>query len=279
MNKSDLKEHIKQGNVKVLQDAIKNGELFKVKQKLEDEDGKSYTKYALLTKEEHDNYRELNIKSGVYDNIQLATKILLNSLYGALGTKYCRYNDFDNAKSVTLTGQSIIKGNGLYTDEYLTNDFFKEKSIVKKFPNIDHNYKFKRSPAVYTDTDSCFCKSLINSNLGEITIEDLYNKYENEVEVDLSNHGHEILNVKDTDLKVSTFDSNDNKVKMGKVDKIVRHKVTKSKWVLKSKCGKEVITTGDHSMMVIRDGELIEIKPSDINKKTDKLVVMNKKKK
>ena len=57
------------------------------------------------------------------------------------------------------------------------------------------------------------------------------------------------------------------------VKRIIRHKVSKPKWKLKTKSGKEIIVTNDHSMIVFRDGVQLEIKPSNILK-TDKILVI-----
>ena len=42
-----------------------------------------------------------------YHNLQLNFKILINSVYGYLGTKYSRFFDNDNAVAVTMTGRCI----------------------------------------------------------------------------------------------------------------------------------------------------------------------------
>ena len=55
----------------------------------------------------------------------------------------------------------------------------------------------------------------------------------------------------------------------------MRHKVKKSKFRIKSKSGKEVIVTGDHSCIVFRDGKQLTIKAKDINPKTDKILVVH----
>ncbi len=44
-----------------------------------------------------------------FENQQMAIKILLNSLYGALGNKYFRYFDLRIAEGITLTGQAVIR--------------------------------------------------------------------------------------------------------------------------------------------------------------------------
>ena len=44
-----------------------------------------------------------------YENQQMAIKIMMNSLYGALGNKYFKYFDLRMAEAVTLTGQTCIR--------------------------------------------------------------------------------------------------------------------------------------------------------------------------
>lgn len=71
---------------------------------------------------------------------QYARKILINSLYGALGTPYFRFYDIRNAEAVTLTGQLIIK--------------WGERAISQKINEIlgtvDKDY------GIYGDTDSTY---------------------------------------------------------------------------------------------------------------------------
>ena len=61
---------------------------------------------------------------------------------------------------------------------------------------------------------------------------------------------------------------------MAPVKRIIRHKVNKPKWKLKTKSGKEILVTNDHSMIVFRDGNKLEVKPSEILK-TDKILTIN----
>ena len=53
--------------------------------------------------------KELEFEINQLENNQMAIKILLNSLYGALGNKYFKYHDNALAESVTLTGQTVIR--------------------------------------------------------------------------------------------------------------------------------------------------------------------------
>ena len=52
---------------------------------------------------------ELEREINTLENKQMAIKILMNSLYGALANKYFKYFDNALAESVTLTGQTTIK--------------------------------------------------------------------------------------------------------------------------------------------------------------------------
>ena len=72
-------------------------------------------------------------------NQQMAIKILMNSLYGAIGNKYFRYYDLRIAEGITLTGQLAIK--------------WAEKAVNKELNNIlktDHDY------VIAMDTDSLY---------------------------------------------------------------------------------------------------------------------------
>lgn len=52
---------------------------------------------------------ELSREIGRLENTQMAIKILLNSLYGSLGSQYFRYFDMRIAEGITLSGQLSIK--------------------------------------------------------------------------------------------------------------------------------------------------------------------------
>ena len=52
---------------------------------------------------------ELEREISRLENKQMAVKILLNSLYGAMGSKWYRYFDLRVAEGITTTGQKVIK--------------------------------------------------------------------------------------------------------------------------------------------------------------------------
>ena len=63
-----------------------------------------------LSDEELLELRDQTIKEVTkYNNFQMARKIQINSLYGALGNQYFRHYRLDNAEAITLTGQVSIR--------------------------------------------------------------------------------------------------------------------------------------------------------------------------
>lgn len=65
-----------------------------------------------------------------YENQQLAIKILLNSLYGALGNRFFRYFKMEIAEGITITGQFIIKMAEKYVNEYLNKILKSQKDYI-----------------------------------------------------------------------------------------------------------------------------------------------------
>ena len=83
--------------------------------------------------------KKLEMDIAQLDNRQMAIKILMNSLYGALANKYFRYFDHRIAEGVTLSGQRAIK--------------CAEKSVndeMNKLLNTDTDY------VIAIDTDSVY---------------------------------------------------------------------------------------------------------------------------
>lgn len=65
-----------------------------------------------------------------YENQQMAIKILLNSLYGALGNRYFRYFDMRIAEGITLSGQlSVLKAEKAIND-YMNKTMKTDKDYV-----------------------------------------------------------------------------------------------------------------------------------------------------
>jgi DNA polymerase elongation subunit (family B) len=74
-----------------------------------------------------------------YDKRQLVRKILLNSAYGALLEKHCRFYDKRLGQSVTLTGRQIVR------------HMMSQINLA-----VAGEYDFNGPTIVYGDTDSCY---------------------------------------------------------------------------------------------------------------------------
>lgn len=137
---------------------------------------KKYKKMMLEFKAKGDKENEQ-----YYNLLQWNFKILINSVYGYLGSRYSRFYDVDNARAVTLTGQACLKRtmnrlNGFFQTEWETSELGKSLN-AKNFKNF----------IVYGDTDSVyvsagrFLKSIShkpNKTIDETTIKKIVADYQ-----------------------------------------------------------------------------------------------------
>jgi DNA polymerase elongation subunit (family B) len=115
-----------------------------------------YSKRVLLKKQMIDKKKELELihkqqNPKVYfavasaadrlETEQTAIKILLNSLYGAIGNRFFRYFDIAVAEGITLTGQLVIKWAEESFNTHLSN-FLKDTN--------------PKDRVIMMDTDSCY---------------------------------------------------------------------------------------------------------------------------
>ena len=106
------------------------------------DDRQKYKKLMKEAEREYEKTKDPTLKSKIakYNNFQMARKIQLNSLYGALANQYFRYYDDKIAEGITLSGQFIIRETAKALDEYLNEVCGTEGEV----------YSF------YSDTDSCY---------------------------------------------------------------------------------------------------------------------------
>jgi DNA polymerase elongation subunit (family B) len=215
-----------------------------------------------------DELKIIKAEAEKYFSYEQSVKLMLNSIYGAFGNPYFYFFNVDIAETITLQGKDAI----LYTEE-LINKYFREfwhKDIeTHKKMGITVTGKIEKPVGIYIDTDSVVGDTVIHTDGGSMTIAELYQR---SLDNQLGNaggtlNGHESVN---TDLKTLNW-SESNGLYYAPITRVIRHKVSKKKWKLKLKSGKEVIVTNDHSLIVFRDGEKLEVKPSDILK-TDKVL-------
>lgn len=70
------------------------------------------------------------------ETMQMAVKILLNSLYGAMANKYFRYYDPQVAEGITLTGQTVIQWAEKAVNQKIS-EFLQEETIQDRVIAID----------------------------------------------------------------------------------------------------------------------------------------------
>jgi hypothetical protein len=184
-----------------------------------------------------------------------------------------KQNEFDTLSDEVDKFNFYEKDNA--EKEKLINDI--ESQI--KYANTEHyNIKYEinkieEEAAIYTDTDSVEKSTIVSSKaFGNLSIEDLYELHKNNGSAGETLAGHESVKA-NGDLILNW--SINKKLYYAPIKRIIRHKVKKEKWKLTTYSGKEVIVTGDHSLVVFRNGEQIEIKARDINIYTDTVLVIN----
>lgn len=149
---------------------------------------------------------------------------------------------------------------GNYNSEYVYD-------IEVETDNINEHNFFGNGILIH-NTDSVDGSSIITTDNGNKTIEELFKENENNNKL-ITHKGHELVPVKD---KILNYNDK-GELEFQNAKYIMRHKVSKPKWRLKTKSGKEIFVTNDHSMIVFRDGKKLEVKPYEILK-TDKILVV-----
>jgi len=226
---------------------------------------------------------ELENEEDYYNTMQLSAKQFINSVYGVFGTNFFNLSDARIAESITLQGQDLIKFSVVEINDYINNhwntDYDGHKRIADKMKSIFGD-KFKydefleaaktnkiniETAQIYGDTDSIDSQSLIRTlkHPNGIKVEDFYNEnIDNVGETTLI--GHESVHTDDMVLNFGGHElTNFSLLYYGKVKRIIRHKVTKPKWTLTTKAGHCVHVTSDHSIMVLRDGNLQKMSPTE----------------
>ena len=125
--------------------------------------------YSRLSTEELKNLRQECIKNiSKYTNNQMARKIQINSLYGALGNQFFRYFKLANAEAITLSGQVSIRWIENKINQYLNK--------VLSTSNEDY--------VIASDTDSVYLnlgplvkKVFPNSEISTEKIVDVLDKF------------------------------------------------------------------------------------------------------
>lgn len=180
-----------------------------------------------------------------WDQRQYVIKILLNSLYGTLLNKHCKFFHHDVGQSTTLSGRRVAYHMNSYINKIITGV-----------------YDYKGDAIIYSDTDSTSKDAIIKYSENDVeyecTIEEFFDRCEYSWEIgDKEYKG-------DTNKKTLTYNLETDTAEYVSFNYVYRHKTNKEKWEITSEDGKSITVTNDHSCMVERDGILIEVKPYEI---------------
>lgn len=117
-------------------------------------------KYKNLSK---DAYKAGNKSEGdEYDIKQYVRKILINSIYGALGMAGFRFYDRDNAEAITLSGQDVSQYSAKFVNKWYKDNYGVDENNViygdTDSLNITNNYLLTKLNIV--DFNECINKTL-----------------------------------------------------------------------------------------------------------------------
>ena len=226
---------------------------------------------------------KIDYYNSIVDNendLQMAVKLFINSVYGCLGAKFYNLYNPSIAEAITLQGQDLIKYSSKVIDEYI-NEYWPTfgdahikiaEYMKNKFSDfdVDKFLKLSKQKILLNGTAQCGGDSVIGSSIiktvdGDFTIEELFNECTSDRTTSQKlyvKNNRKIYNVNDN-----------NELIISNIKYIIRHKVNKSLWTLKCN-NNEVIATEDHSFIVIRNNKKINVKPWQIQK-YDKIIVIN----
>jgi len=190
------------------------------------------------------------IEEEYWDKRQLVKKINLNSLYGAILNPGCRFFDKRIGQSTTLTGRQIAKHMAAKVNEIITGE-----------------YNHVGKAIIYGDSVTGDTNILTED--GETTIEQLFEQCMEHSIVGGKEYG--VWNPR----KVVGFTSYEDSPVLANTSYVMRHKTKKKIYQINLKNGKSVKVTEDHSIMVDRDGFLLEVKPTEILK-TDLIICLDR---
>lgn len=162
-------------------------------------------------------------------------------MYGAILNPGCRFFDKRIGQSTTLTGRQIVKHMSAKVNEVITGKY-------------DHT----GTSVIYGDTDSLTGDAIIETSKGPMTIADLYNQCDQKKDTGDKHYGF------DSDIMVMSYDKSRDEPYFGHINYVYKHSVNKQLYEVEDELGNVVTVTEDHSIMVERQGKLIEVKPQEI---------------
>lgn len=158
--------------------------------------------------------------------------------------------NIDLARAITSNGRYFIRSLG--------------KNIEEGLQDLQ---KMNRPYVIYHDTDSVIGETTVKTSQGEKTIESLFNDLEGRIEVIKDD---DFVKHLDENIKCLSFNTTVEKTETKSIKYIMKHKVKKRFFKIKTK-NDEVTITEDHSIIVKRNSKYIDIAAKDI-KSTDIII-------
>jgi hypothetical protein len=193
-----------------------------------------------------------------YNNWQFTYKVLTNSLYGGIANQYFRLFHFPSAETITATGREIVTMGAYHIHQYLNKMRDNHKIDVEPY---EFDTRFLDAETldniVYGDSVDENTKINVGDHKKPIAIKNIFDMYFDHKIVDIHNREYIFIN-----NNILTYE--DGNVVYKPINNISRHKVNKALYKITTQSGKELIVTEDHSIMVERDGKLIQVKPNEI---------------
>lgn len=212
---------------------------------------------------------KLQGKVGYYSALEQGCKRFINSVYGALGSKFYNCSNKDIAESITLQGQDLIK-----FSVRCVNSFFKDpnkwvaqveahqkiaQGMKSHFPDFDVDKFLERCklPLDFGDTcqvygDSCMGDTLIEVRNDieltekQIPIEKLFEMF---IDTKEDLRGKEF--VTPSNIRINHYRGGNQGCEHGIPSHIIRHKTDKDIYEVRT-AGHGVKITEDHSLYIIR---------------------------
>ena len=214
-----------------------------------------------------------------YALLENSQKVLANAAYGSCAPPAFYFYNCGLAADITGECRELTKTMWHNLEEFFHETIWERKDLWEQFDfELDeskHDWYRKQPISVYSDTDSIEGNSLLltkenNKNISKkISIADLFKQSLDKFGLHtLTENGQEIVK---SDKLVLNW-TKDKQLNYCPIKWVMRHKVNKECFKIKTKSGKEIIVTEDHSCVVFRNNEQITIKAKDINKDTDKIL-------
>lgn len=192
-----------------------------------------------------------------------------NSTYGALLNPSFRFARKEMGASVTACGREITTHMMQKIHELLDGSPARmiKSTEVDKDGKLQHIYDIDSNTIIYGDTDSVAGDSVVETSHGSMTVEKLFASMDVKWKV-----GHNELASSGQKVLTSCYDR--GRIAQKPIAAVYRHKVKKARYRITLENGASVIVTGDHSIMVLRDGTLVSVCAADINSDTDTCITI-----